>query len=45
MYLHIEQAGRIDLLLIYGKDERDDLTPREKKTLAALAEQMRREAL
>lgn len=44
IYLHIPEAERIDLLAIYGKDEKDDLTQDEKKILRALAEQAREEA-
>ena len=44
IYLHIPEAERIDLLAIYGKDEKDDLTAGEKKVLRALAEQAREEA-
>ena len=44
IYLHIPEAERIDLLAIYGKDEKDDLTQGEKKILRVLAEQARTEA-
>jgi len=37
IYLHIPEAERIDLLAIYGKDEKDDLTKDEKKILRQLA--------
>lgn len=44
IYLWIPDACRIDLLDIYGKDEKDDLTAAEKKALAALAKTAKREA-
>lgn len=44
IYLHIPEAERIDLLAIYGKDEKDDLSAEEKKVLRALAQQAREEA-
>jgi hypothetical protein len=44
IYLLIPEADRIDLLLIYGKDEQDDLTPAQRKTLSRLADRMRKEA-
>jgi len=45
IYLHIPEAGRIDLLAIYGKDCQDDLTEPQKRALKQMAEQARREAL
>jgi len=42
--LHIREACRVDFLDVYGKDEKDDLTPKEKKILADLAKKVRREA-
>ena len=45
IYLHIPEAFRIDLIDVYGKDEKDDLTPAEKRALAALAAAARREAI
>ena len=45
IYLHIPEAARIDLMTIYGKDEKDDLSEKEKKVLRALALQARAEAL
>lgn len=44
IYLHIPEAERIDLLAIYGKGDKDDLSADEKAILRALAEQARREA-
>ena len=45
IYLHTPEAFRIDLIDVYGKDEKDDLTPAEKRTLAGLAAAARREAI
>jgi len=45
IYLHIPEVARIDLLAIYSKEERDDLTSEERKVLKALAERARCEAL
>src|SRR5829696_5470484 len=45
IYLHIPQAFRIELIDDYGKDEKDDLTPAEKKVLARLAAVARQEAI
>src|SRR5665213_3031193 len=44
IYLHVPEACRVDFLDVYGKDEKDDLTPKEKKILADLAKKVRREA-
>lgn len=45
IYLHIPEAERIDLLAIYGKDEKDDLTNDERRVLRALAMEAREEAI
>jgi hypothetical protein len=45
VYLDIPEAGRIDLIAIYGKDEQDDLTAQQKKILAALARNAKAEAV
>lgn len=44
VYLHIPEADRCDMLLIYGKSEKDDLDGQEKAALARLAVQARAEA-
>lgn len=44
IYLNIPAAGRIDLVTIYGKDERDDLSAAQRRILSALALQAKREA-
>jgi mRNA-degrading endonuclease RelE of RelBE toxin-antitoxin system len=36
IYVYIEDVGTIYLLLLYGKDEQDDLTPLQKKQLGAV---------
>jgi hypothetical protein len=45
IYLLIPEAERVDLLLIYGKDDQHDLTPVQKMTLRRLANQLRKEAI
>ena len=44
IYLYIPTARRFYLLDVYGKDEKDDLSPSEKKQLRLLAEYLKREA-
>ena len=45
IYLHVPEVDWIYLLDIYGKDEQEDLTPDEKKTLRRLAELFKKEAI
>lgn len=45
IYLAIPEAQRIDLFDIYGKDEKDDLSAAEKKSLAAMVKVARIEAI
>ncbi len=45
IYPHITEVQRIDLLAIYSKDQQDDLTSEQRRTLKALAERARRAAL
>ena len=45
IYLYVPEAFRIDLIDVYGKDEKDDLSPHEKKLLARLAAATREEAI
>lgn len=45
IYLHVPRASRFYLLDVYGKDEKDDLTPKEKKHLRQLAERLKVEAI
>jgi len=44
IYLHIPEAHRIDMIAIYRKNEQDDLSEAQKKTLRSLAESARDEA-
>ncbi|MEX0717342.1 MAG: type II toxin-antitoxin system RelE/ParE family toxin [Planctomycetaceae bacterium] len=44
IYLHVPEAKRFYMLDIYGKDEKDDLSSDEKKTLRALAQELKKEA-
>jgi len=39
IYLHIPEVNQFLMLDIYGEDEKDDLTPAEKKSLRELARQ------
>ncbi|MFC1595458.1 type II toxin-antitoxin system RelE/ParE family toxin [Gemmatimonadota bacterium] len=41
IYLHLPDRARIHLLLIYGKEQSDDLTPEQKKTLRQLADSIK----
>ncbi len=41
LYYYIEQDGQIYLLMIFSKDEQDDLTKDQKKTLAKLIQELR----
>jgi hypothetical protein len=45
IYLHVPEAKRFYMLDVYGKDEKDDLSPDEKKELRELAEQLKKEAI
>jgi hypothetical protein len=45
IYLHVPEAKRFYMLDAYGKDEKDDLSPDEKKELRELAEQLKKEAI
>jgi hypothetical protein len=45
VYLYIPEAYRVDFFDVYGKDEKDDLTAKEKAALAEFATRVRREAL
>ncbi len=44
IYLHHPEAQRLDLMMVYGKDEQDDLTGEQKKLLRAVAEKAKLEA-
>lgn len=43
IYMHTPEAARIDLITVYGKDEKDDLTKDEIKVLCDLARHLREE--
>ncbi len=45
IYLHVPDASRFYLIDVYGKNEKDDLTPKEKKQLRQLAAQLKLEAI
>jgi hypothetical protein len=45
IYLHVPDAGRFYMLDVYRKDEKDDLTAKERKQLRQLAEQLKQEAM
>ena len=42
IYLYIPEANQFLMLDIYGKNEKDDLTPAEKKDLRELAREYKR---
>ena len=44
IYLYLPDARQFFMLDIYSKDEKDDLTPAEKVTLARLSEELKRQA-
>lgn len=44
IFLDLPRVERTHLLALYGKDEKDDISPDEKKVLKALVEQIKREA-
>jgi hypothetical protein len=44
IYVHTPEAGQIDLVTVYGKDEADDLSKDEVKVLCKLAEALRAQA-
>src|SRR5262245_4399268 len=45
VYLHVPEAKRFYMLDVYGKNEKDDLSPDEKKELRELAERLKTEAI
>jgi hypothetical protein len=45
IYLYIPEAFRIDFIDAYGKDEKDDLTPAQKKWLKESSRVLKQEAL
>lgn len=45
IYLYVPEARWFFMLDIYGKDEKDDLSPSQKKSLSQLVDELRRQAL
>jgi hypothetical protein len=45
IYLDIPEAERLDLITVYGKNEKDDLSAAEKKVLRRLVDELRSEAV
>jgi hypothetical protein len=41
LYFYIEQEGQIFLLMIFSKDEQDDLTGEQKKKLAKAVQELK----
>ncbi|MFA6043770.1 MAG: hypothetical protein WC718_02190 [Phycisphaerales bacterium] len=44
IYVHTPEVSRVDLVTVYGKDEADDLSKDEVKTLCKVAKLLRAEA-
>lgn len=45
IYVHTEEAGQIDLITMYGKEQKDDLSRDELKAVCELAKALRKELL
>ena len=45
LYLYLEHAGRVHLLYLFSKGEQADLSPAQKRIIAALSQEIRRETL
>ena len=45
IYLYVPETEWFFMLDIYGKDEKDDLTAAEKRTLSQLVDELRRQAV
>ena len=43
IYLHLESASKLYLITVYSKDERDDLSPDDKRLFKALSESIHAE--
>jgi hypothetical protein len=43
MYYYIEQDGQVFLLMVFNKNEQDNLTEKQKKTLSNLIRELREE--
>lgn len=44
IYLYVPESKWFFMLDIYGKDEKDDLSPAQKKSLARLVDELKRQA-
>jgi hypothetical protein len=44
LYLFLEHAGRIHLLYLFSKGEQADLSPEQKRIIAALSQEIRKES-
>lgn len=45
LYLYLEYAGRVHLLYLFSKGEQADLSPAQKRIIAALSQEIRKETL
>jgi len=45
IYLHIAEVGQFLMLDVYGKDEKDDLAPAEKREFRELAREYRNQVI
>lgn len=45
IYMHVPEAFRIDFFDVYGKEQKEDLTSREKALLTELGKRVRQEAI
>jgi RelE toxin of RelE / RelB toxin-antitoxin system len=43
LYLYLEHAGRIHLIYMFSKGEQSDLSPEQKRIIAALSQEIREE--
>ena len=43
LYLYLEHAGRVHLLYLFSKSEQADLSPAQKRILATLSQEIRKE--
>lgn len=44
IYLHVPEANLIYLITVYGKDQKDDLSPADKKLYRQLAQVLKQQA-
>jgi RelE toxin of RelE / RelB toxin-antitoxin system len=45
LYLYLQHAGRVHLLYLFSKGEQADLSPAQKRIIAALSQEIRKETL